>query len=57
MPVAIDTDCPQVMGYVTSDFIQIDSLLAYTFLTSAILRKVLLLPMILIKSNSYGTIL
>jgi len=34
-PVAIDTDCPPVMDYITSDFVLLDSLLVDTFLTSS----------------------
>ena len=50
MPVAIDTDCPQVMDYITSDFIRIDSLLADTILTSNYSTKSIVV------ANAYGLI-
>ena len=48
MPVAIDTDCPPVMGYVTSDFVLLDSLLADTLLTSSYSRNTIVV------ANAYG---
>ena len=48
MPVAIDTDCPPVMDYITSDFIRIDSLLADTILNSNYSTKSIIV------ANAYG---
>ena len=48
MPVAIDTDCPPVMDYITSDFLSIDSLLADTILSSNYSTKSIIV------ANAYG---
>jgi len=50
MPVVIDTDCPPVMDYITSDFFQLDSLFADTFLTSTYSNKSIVV------ANAYGLI-
>jgi len=48
--VAIDTDCPQVMDYITSDFIHRDSLLADTSLNSSYTKECVVV------ANAYGLI-
>lgn len=50
MPVAIDTDCPAVMDYITSDFLPVDELLADTFLTSSYSLHSIIV------ANAYGLI-
>jgi len=46
--VAIDTDCPPVMDYIISDFVDLDSLVADTFLTSTYSAKSIIV------ANAYG---
>ena len=48
MLVAIDTDCPPVMDYIISDFVDLDSLVADTFLTSNYSTKSIIV------ANAYG---
>jgi len=48
MLVAIDTDCPPVMDYIISDFVDLDSLVADTFLTSTYSAKSIIV------ANAYG---
>ena len=48
MLVAIDTDCPPVMDYIISDFVNLDCLIADTFLTSNYSTKSIIV------ANAYG---
>lgn len=48
--VIIDTDCPAVMDYITSDFLPVDELLADTFLTSSYSSQSIVV------ANAYGLV-